>query len=119
MKTEIILTILKGLIGACAALIPSLLVIRDKIDAIKKSKESEEKAHALIDLLAYANELIVNAEQTGTDGPMKKNLVMTRLEIASMRRGIEFDSNEWSEKIDELVANTKKVNYKEEPKEWK
>ncbi|MBR5845498.1 MAG: hypothetical protein IKY65_04485 [Rikenellaceae bacterium] len=91
----------------------------------RRSAETEaakEKANA--DLLASAKNFIVAAEvafegfdkmmkaQNGTAGPMKKDTVFSKLQAYALQNGYTFDAEEWSAKIDELVAFTKSVNAK-------
>lgn len=81
-----------------------------------------EKANA--DLLATAKSFIASAEvafdgfdkmmkaQGSSAGAMKKDTVFTKLQAYALQNGYEFDADEWSKKIDELVAFTKNVNAK-------
>lgn len=109
------------LTGAIPALIGWIQAIKNK----KKAKTEEEKAIAQQEMLDKANELIANAETffkaldstlrttTGeTAGIYKKESVMSKLQAYAISKGIKFDADYWSAKIDEIVKLTKNVNAK-------
>lgn len=104
--------------------IPSAIAL---INAFKKRKAANteaEKAKANADLLATAKSFIAAAEvafdgfdkmmkaQNSSAGAMKKDNVFTKLQAYALQNGYEFNADEWSEKIDELVKFTKSVNAK-------
>ena len=97
------------------------------VNALKKRKAAHteaEKAKATADLLATAKNFIAAAEvafdgfdkmmkaQNGSAGAMKKDNVFTKLQAYALQNGYEFNADEWSDKIDELVKFTKAVNAK-------
>ena len=81
---------------------------------------AKEKADS--DLLATAKGFISAAEvafdafdktlkaQGSSAGAMKKDTVFNKLQAYALQKGYSFDCDEWSKKIDELVAFTKSVN---------
>lgn len=87
-----------------------------------ETEAAKEKANA--DLLATAKSFISAAEvafegfdrmmkaQGQSAGAMKKDNVFTKLQAYALQNGYEFDADEWSKKIDELVKFTKSVNAK-------
>lgn len=122
-----------------ATLIPFIIAAIKKGKAYKQAQEeiaaakteedrkaAELKAEtAKNELLDMTNSLIQEAEntyknvdkilktQTGTgSGAVKKESVMTKLQAACLERGVEFDADYWSAKIDELISLTKAVNAK-------
>lgn len=88
------------------------------------AKAAEAKARAREDLLAVAKQFICAAEiafegfdkmmkaQGSSAGAMKKDNVFTKLQAYALQNNYDFDVDEWSAKIDELVAYTKSVNTK-------
>lgn len=91
----------------------------------KKAITAEEESAANQLMLDEANALIEEAEKyfksldtilkktDGTSaGVYKKENVMTKLQAFAATKGIKFDAEYWSSKIDEIVALTKKVNGK-------
>ena len=102
--------------------IPSAIAL---VKAFKKRKAAvteadKEKANA--DLLATAKSFISAAEiafdgfdkmmkaQGSSAAAMKKDNVFTKLQSYALQNGYEFNADEWSDKIDELVKFTKSVN---------
>ena len=84
-----------------------------------------EKKKAQLEMLEQANEFITIAEITfnsfdkvlksqnnGSAGSMKKESVLNKLQAFAFSKGYEFDSEYWSNKIDEIVSFTKSVNSK-------
>lgn len=93
-------------------------------EAEKQAAEAAKK-EAITEMLSYANTLVVAAEETYKNvdtilknqgqkgcGAVKKDSVMTKLQAACMEKGVEFNEEFWSGKIDELVQLTRKVNAK-------
>lgn len=109
------LTVIKFVISFVAGLVPSIMGL---IAAIKKWR----KTKAENDLLAVVNQFISTAETTfaeldavmkaqGTSaGAVKKETVMTKLQAYALQKGYKINLEEWSAKIDEIVAFTKSVN---------
>lgn len=77
------------------------------------------------ELLGMATSLVQSAENTYKEvdailktktskgcGAVKKDSVMTKLQAACIEKGVDFDEEYWSAKIDELVKLTREVNTK-------
>lgn len=106
----------------------SYRIAKTAVDEAKTAAElataeaAKEKAKA--DLLATAKSFISAAEvafegfdrmmkaQGQSAGAMKKDTVFNKLQAYALQNGYEFDADEWSAKIDELVKFTKAVNAK-------
>lgn len=139
-EARIIIAIISSLAGLLfVTIIPTIIKF---VQTYKKYKAAQEAAAAAKteaekvaaeaeaekvknELLDMANNLIKEAEvtyknvdtilkqQTGTgSGAVKKDSVMTKLQAACLEKGVEFDSEYWNSKIDELVEMTKEVNTK-------
>ena len=89
----------------------------------RKSKKNYNKADSQIKLLEEAKVLIKAAEETYKDvnrilkgegysaGSVKKDSVMTKLQSFAIEHKLEFNYEEWSKKVDDLVEMTKVVNF--------
>lgn len=98
------------------------LVSASKAKKAATSAAEKEKAHN--DMIEAANGFILAAEtafkgfdsimrqQNTTAGEMKKDNVITKLQAYALSHGYVFDAEYWSQKVDEIVAFTKKVNAK-------
>lgn len=108
-----------------ATLIPSIILLIKKWKAWKAAKTDAEKQAIYNDMLTEANKLIAAAEdkykeldkliksQGGAGcGADKKDDVMTKLQLYCNEKGLAYDAEYWSAKIDEIVALTKQVNTK-------
>lgn len=104
-------------------LIPSIILLVQKWKASKAAKTEAEKQKIMNEMLDLANELIVKAEETYGQvnqivkqqsgkglGAVKKESVITGLQAYCNEKGIAFDNEYWSKKVDEIVEVTKKVN---------
>lgn len=92
--------------------------------ALYKTIASRNSEKANTDLLSTAKRFIVEAEnayegfdktlkaQGSSAGAMKKGIVFNELQAYALQNGYDFDAEEWSAKIDDLVAYTKNVNAK-------
>ena len=123
MSIDRVLYIVYCCCGILVCLIPAVVgFIRAAINK-KKAKTAEEKAEAEKLMAEKANELIESAETfyknldsvlkqtTGESaGPLKKDSVMAKLQAFALSKGITFDAEYWSSKIDEIVKLTKAVN---------
>ena len=110
--------VLSAIIGLLTTGIPLFLSIKARKNAVTAA--DKEKANA--DLLATAKNFISAAEvafdgfdkmmkaQGGSAGAMKKDTVFTKLQAYALQNGYDFNAEEWSAKIDELVQFTKSVN---------
>lgn len=138
MDAATIIKIVGAIAGVLfGTLIPTVILYVKKYKAWKTEKEKAaaaqteaEKAAAEAEaeklkneLLGAANDFVVAAEQTYKDvndilksrgnagcGAVKKDSVMTKLQAACIEKGVEFDSEYWSAKVDELVKLTREVN---------
>lgn len=127
MEIKTILTIVSTIASFLfVTLIPSIIALVKKWKEAKNAKTEAEKEAVYNDLLCQMNKLIANAEEaykqldsvvkkTGGQGSgaAKKDNVITKLQNYCLQKGIEFDEAYWSQKIDDTVAMTKKVNAKE------
>lgn len=105
-------------------LIPAGIALWRAIKACKAAKTDAAKEKANADLLATAKGFISAAEvafegfdktmkaQGSSAGAMKKDTVFNKLQAYALQNGYAFDVDEWSQKIDDLVAYAKSVNYK-------
>lgn len=121
---EIIYIIISILATLVTTLIPAGIALIKSIKSCKAAKTEAAKEKANADLLATAKGFISAAEvsfdgfdkmmkaQNSSAGAMKKDNVFTKLQAYALQNGYEFDADEWSQKIDELVAYTKNVNAK-------
>lgn len=103
---------------------PAFVALIKAIKARKTAETEAAKEKANADLLATAKSFISAAEvafegfdrmmkaQGQSAGAMKKDNVFTKLQAYALQNGYEFDADEWSKKIDELVKFTKSVNAK-------
>lgn len=104
-------------------LIPNVILLVKKWKEAKNAKTDAEKKAIYNDLLCQVNTLITSAEEAYKqfdelskskglkgNGAAKKDNVMTKLQNYCLQKGVEFDSDYWSKKIDEIVAMTKTVN---------
>lgn len=117
---QIIYIVVGFLTGAIPAIIGFVKAAKNK----KAAKNAEEKALAEKDMITQANGFISNAEtfyksldtllkkQGESAGPYKKESVMNQLQAYASEKGITFDKEYWSEKVDSLVKFTKEVNAK-------
>ena len=105
--------------------IPTVIGFCKAFKAKKNAKTTEEKAAANVLLEETAISLIQEAESfykalddvlkssnNGTAGAFKKESVMAKLQAFAIENNITFDVAYWSDKVDKIVALTKKVNSK-------
>lgn len=126
MDAEIILKIVIAVASfLTATLIPSIIALVKYVKSYREAKTDAEKQAVYNDLLSETNKLIAAAEQTYKQvdtiikqqggkgsGEVKKDSVMTKLQAYCSEKGVAFDAEYWSAKIDEIVALTKEVNAK-------
>lgn len=105
-------------------LIPTFIVMINRIKAVRKAKTEAEKQAAINDLKVLAQRFIVDAEnlykdidgivkgQGKTCGALKKDSVMTKIMDSCLTKGVEFDKEYWSNEVDNFVAATREVNAK-------
>lgn len=124
-KLEIFKIILFALSFIITTAIPFVIKLASTIKAKKSATTEAQKQAAHNDMLATVNGFIADAEaafkgidslmrsqQGTTAGAMKKKNVLADLQAYALAHGYEFDAEYWSNKIDEIVAFTKKVNAK-------
>lgn len=124
-KIEIVKIILFALSFIATTAIPFGIKLYFAIKAKKSAKSEADKQSAHNDMLAVVNGFIADAEiafkgfdalmrqqQNTTAGAMKKDTVLTKLQAYALSQGYVFDAEYWSNKIDDIVAFTKKVNAK-------
>ena len=93
--------------GLVSILIPYL-----KTAKAKKNAEKVVKALSGFELICKnIQPLVVKAEQfMNFSGVERKEWVMTQLRIIALKNSIVFDENAVSEKVEEVVSTTNKVN---------
>ena len=116
---HIIISILATLV---TTLLPAIVALCRAIRACKAAQTEAAKEKADADLLETAKGFISAAEvafdafdktlkaQGSSAGTMKKDTVFNKLQAYALQNGYAFDVDEWSARIDELVAYTKSVN---------
>lgn len=133
---EMWIKIIYAVIGALVSGIPLLLSLiaaikrfhKAKTDALEATDEAgklqadAEAAEAKLDLMDYAKQLITTAEETfdtvnkimkqrgESAGPIKKEVVMAKLQSYATENGYDFDETEWSNEVDAIVQLTREVN---------
>ena len=105
-------------------LIPTVIVMINRIKALRKAKTEAEREKIINEIIDEAQGFVVDAEnlykdidalvkgQGKTCGAVKKYSGMTKIQDACIVKGIAFDKEFWSKKVDDLVALTRKVNAK-------
>lgn len=125
MAIQDILTLISVLLGfVTTTLIPTFIVMINRIKAVKAARTEAERQAAIDEIKTLALNFVVEAEnlykeidaivkQKGqTCGAIKKNSVMTNIQSECISRGIAFDKEFWSKEVDDLVAVTRQVNAK-------
>lgn len=133
---EMWIKIIYAVVGALVSGIPLLLSLiaaikrfhKAKTDALEATDEAgklqadAEAAEAKLDLIDYAKQLITTAEETfdsvnkimkqrgESAGPIKKEVVMAKLQSYATENGYDFDEEEWSNNVDDIVKLTREVN---------
>lgn len=126
MAVKDILTLVSVLLGfVTSVLIPSVIVMINRIKAVKAARTEAEKQAAINDIKTLAQNFIVEAESLYKDidaivkekgktcGAVKKDSVMTKIQDACLERHTIFDKEYWSAYVDDYVATTRKVNAKQ------
>lgn len=124
-KIEIFKIILFALSFIVTTAIPFIFKLSSTIKAKRNATSEAEKQSAHNEMLAVVNGFIADAEvafkgfdtlmrqqQGTTAGAMKKKNVLADLQAYALSHGYDFDAEYWSQKIDDIVAFTKKVNSK-------
>ena len=121
-----ILKIVSAVLGAiCTTIIATTIALVKSIKAKKEAHTRAEREKATNDMLEQLNILIETAEETykqvdtlmkvngyGSVGALKKETVLSKLQSYAIDRGYIYDAEYWSNKVDEVVALTRKVNAK-------
>lgn len=123
MEFNEILTLVSSVAGfLLTCLIPTFIVMINRIKAVRKAKSEVEKQSALNDLKLLAQTFVVEAESLYKDieaivkqsgkscGAVKKDCVMAKIQDACLTKGVVFDKEFWSKEVDALVAVTRQVN---------
>lgn len=127
MALKDILTLVSVLLGfVTTTLIPTIIVMINRIKAVRKANTEAEKQKAIGEIIELAQGFIVEAEKTwaATDsvlkqsgkegcGANKKSEVMTQIHQACFDKKLDFDQDFWSNKVEEIVKVTKSVNAKQ------
>lgn len=95
------------ILGLVSALIPYLRTAK-----AKKNAEKVVKALSGFEIICRnIQQLVVKAEQfRNFSGAERKEWVMTQLRIIALENSIVFDESAVSEKVEEVVETTRKVN---------
>lgn len=126
MDAETIIKILSAVASfVFVTLIPAIVGWIKNRKKAKAATTEAEKAEVHNELIDIAISLISAAEKKYKEldtlikgqggagcGADKKDDVMTKLQLSCNEKGIAFDAEYWSAKIDEIVAMTKEVNSK-------
>lgn len=120
------LNIVYVILGILATLVSTVLPLVYKlvksVKAYKAAKTEAEAEKAYNDMLTQAQSLIQAAEsafegfdkvmkaQNSSAGAMKKDNVVSKLQAYALSNGYAYDAEFWSEKIDEIVKFTRRVN---------
>lgn len=124
MSVEQILAIVSAVASFLfVTLIPSIIALVKYIKNYKNAKTDAERQAIYNSLMEEVTELIKKAEETYKSvdevlktktgkgaGAVKKEMVLSKLQNSCYTKGLEFDADFWSKKVDELVALTKNVN---------
>lgn len=102
------LEIILSVAGAALGLLVTTVTFLTKFITNAKAKKAAEN------IIAIGNAMIPYIEQAETfvnfSGEEKKEYVLTKANRYSLEHGIAFDENAVSEKIEELIDLTKRVN---------
>lgn len=105
-----------SMIGTILGMVVTILTFVIKLSKSKKVRRTAEE------MLVVSNKLCEYVEEAegfkNYTGDEKRNFVLTKMNQFSIDNNIKFDSNYIIEKIESLIATTKKVNVKSEDKDW-
>ena len=126
MALKDILTLISTLLGfVTTILIPTIIVMINRIKAVKAAKTEAERQAAISDIKTLAQDFIMEAETLYKDidsivkkdgktcGAVKKDSVMIKIQDACLGKGIDFDKEFWSAFVDKQVTLTRQVNAKQ------
>ena len=101
-----------SLVGTCLGLLITSSAFIIKFAKNVKAKESAEQTleicNAILPYVEQAEKLI------NFNGEEKKEFVMVKVNQYALKHGIKFDEKEVSDKVEELIALSKNVNFKSE-----
>lgn len=125
MAIKDILTLISTLLGfVTTILIPTIIIMINRIKAVKAAKTEAERQKIYGEIRADAQTFIIEAEnlykdvdsimkgQGKTCGAIKKDSVMTKIQSDCITKGVEFIAEEWGDYVDKQVALTRQVNAK-------
>lgn len=107
------LEIILSVAGTALGLLVTTITFFGKFITNSKAKKAAENIVEIADaMLPYIEEAESFVNYSGAE---KKQYVMTKANQFAINKGIKFDSQAVNDKIEELVALTKKVNAKDSP----
>lgn len=113
-----------SMIAAIKAKCKAKKALAEATTEAEKAEAEAQNAAATAELREYANKLIEEAEKLYKDvdaklkaegktaGLVKKDSVMSKLQLHALTLNTAFDAEAWSKYIDDVVAMTKVVNAK-------
>ena len=87
-----------------------LALIIERLFGLRKNKTWQRLKKTIFDF-------IIGAEQTGANGVIKKEIVMSKIRDYCAKNKIPFDEKTFSELIDEYIDFTKTVNPRDKDKD--
>lgn len=126
MAIKDILTLVSVLLGfVTSVLIPSVIVMINRIKAVRNAKTEAEKQAAINDITELMKGFCADTEsyfkayesevkaKGGSCSAAKQDSVLTKVLKECITRGIDYDQQYWAKKVDDYVASTKVVNAKQ------
>ena len=115
MAIKDILTLISVLLGfVTSVLIPSVVVMINRINAVKKARNETLAQNFIVEAENLYKDIDTIVKGQGkTCGAIKKDSVMTKIQDGCITKGVEFDKEFWSAYIDEQVKLTRQVNAKQ------
>lgn len=116
--------LISSLVAAFKKKIDAKKVLATATDIVTKANADVKVAEATAELKEYANKFIAEVESLYKDvdselkaknksaGSVKKDSVMSKLQMQALALNIAFDFDTWSKYVDDVVAMTKIVNAK-------
>lgn len=121
---EIVIKVASAVGGFLVAAIPATIGLIKAFKDMKSAQKEAAREAAENEMSSQMFNLIESAEtlyksvdlalkqQGDSAGPLKKDKVIMELRNYAEENGYEFDKDYWSDKIDEAVYLTRKVNVK-------
>lgn len=126
MAIKDILTLVSVLLGfVTSVLIPSVIVMINRIKAVRKAKTQAERQAAINDITELMKGFCADTEsyfkayesevkaKGGSCAAAKQDSVLTKVLKECITRGIDYDQQYWAKKVDDYIASTKVVNAKQ------